>query len=267
MSKLYLFCLLAIFWTSEAYSEQMKVLKIAAIDWCPQICPREEPDGYVVDLINKIYAHHIAKIEIHYYPWSRAIKYVAEGKYDALLSPAKKEAPHLIFPKFAVGSQQMCFFTLIEDHWKYTGVESLKNRNIGVAKDSSVEELNDYLTDNPNQFQYQPYHDRYFEQNYKKLKKGRINSLIFTKNTTIWELNKIGKLDKINNAGCVSRAPIYIAFTPVKSKAAKVTQLIGWFDVGMYESIVNGYAETVLKKYGLSSNTILKVPIKIEQNH
>ena len=79
---------------------QAETIKIAAIDWCPQICINEESPGYTVELIKKIFQNSEYTVNIDIFPWTRAIKYVSEGRYDALLAPAKKEAPHLIFPNF-----------------------------------------------------------------------------------------------------------------------------------------------------------------------
>lgn len=231
-------------------------INIAAIDWCPQICPEESKPGYVIDIINSIYGDQKIKLVIDYYPWSRAINYVRDGKYDALLSPAKPEAPDLIYPHQAIGSQQMCFFTKKDDTWRYTGLPSLANKQIGIASDTSIEELNQFVKDNPQQFQFQPYLERYVEQNFNKLKKSRMDTFLFTKNTTLWELNKMGVLDQVNQAGCVNRAPIYIAFSP-KIAANKVAKLIKTFDSGIVTLHKSGALDEIFQRYGLSSETWL----------
>jgi len=86
-------------------------IKIAAIDWCPQICLDVDKPGYTVDLIKEVFKDSKYTLVIDVFPWTRAIQLVSNGHYDALLAPAKKEAPNLIFPDIAVGYQQMCFFT------------------------------------------------------------------------------------------------------------------------------------------------------------
>jgi hypothetical protein len=66
---------------------------------------------------------------------TRAINYVSEGRYDALLAPAKKEAPHLRFSNFSVGYQQVCFFTDAKSTWNYQGEQSLTGaQNIKETK-------------------------------------------------------------------------------------------------------------------------------------
>jgi len=91
-----------------------KTIKVAAIDWCPQICPNQEKSGYVVDLVNKAFTDSDYQLQIDYFPWSRAIKYVLSGQYHALLSPAKAEAPQLRYPKIPVGKQDMCFLPVLK---------------------------------------------------------------------------------------------------------------------------------------------------------
>lgn len=231
-----------------------EVFKIAAIDWCPQICPNEPLPGYVIDVVEKIYQDYPIKIKIDYYPWSRAIKYVQDGTYDALLSPAKPEAPDLLYPKQAVGSQQMCFFVMKDFDWQYSNIASLKNLQIGIAQDTSIEELNHYVTRHPEQFQFQPYLDRYVEQNVNKIAKGRIDTFLFTKNTTLWELQKLGKQNEVKNAGCVSRAPIYLAFTP-SAKSTKIQRLVQHFDETIVKMFHQGQLKEIFQRYNLSDST------------
>ena len=58
---------------------QAETIKVAAIDWCPQICVDETRPGYTVELIKKIFQDSEYTLEIDLFPWSRAIKYVSEG--------------------------------------------------------------------------------------------------------------------------------------------------------------------------------------------
>ncbi|MFT5295001.1 MAG: polar amino acid transport system substrate-binding protein [Colwellia sp.] len=69
-----------------------KTIRIAAIDWCPQVCINQPIEGYTVELIRKVFEESDFELVIDIYPWSRAIKYVTNGEYDALLSPAKKRS-------------------------------------------------------------------------------------------------------------------------------------------------------------------------------
>ena len=243
------FFLLHFLLSSSLISAQ--TIKVAAIDWCPQICNDKLRPGYTVELIKEIYQGSEYQLQIDIFPWSRAIKYVSEGKYDALLAPAKKEAPQLVFPRFGVEMQRMCFFTSTNEDWLFKGELSLVNKQIGIAYDTSIEELNDYIKKHPEQFQFQPYHERYVSQNAKKVLKGRIDAFLFTKNTTILELKKAALEQSIKSAGCVSQAEIYLAFTANKNKSEKVTSAIRFFEYRLELLVKSGYKDKLYQKYGI----------------
>ncbi|MCP4325218.1 MAG: amino acid ABC transporter substrate-binding protein [Alteromonadales bacterium] len=232
---------------------QAEKINISAIDWCPQICPQQKDKGYVVDLINEVYKGSQYEVEINYSPWSRAIKNVQTGESDALLSPAKAEAPSLIYPQSPVGTQRMCFFTSIDSAWIYSGPDSLKNKKIGIAIDTSIEELNNYVHAHPEQFQFRPYHDRYVLQNTKKLEKKRIDTFLFTRNTTIYTLKKANIFEKYREAGCVSEADIYIAFSPKQKSTDKISNIIKLFDRRVIELKKRGYIKRLMQRYGLDN--------------
>jgi ABC-type amino acid transport substrate-binding protein len=230
---------------------QAETIKVAAIDWCPQICANEEKPGYTIELIEKIFQEGEYTLEIDLFPWSRAIKYVSEGRYDALLAPAKKEAPHLVFPNFSVGHQQMCFFIDSNSTWRYSNKQSLKDLKIGIANDTSIEELNGYIKENPEQFHYQPYHERFVAQNAGKVLKKRIDAFIFTKNTTLYELKNENLHHKIKNAGCVSKAEIFLAFTPENKKKQQINKMINYFNKRMALLMEAGEINKIHQKYGI----------------
>lgn len=233
--------------SQQTHSEEIRV---AAIDWCPNICPQQpNKPGYVVELIERIYANSDFRVEIDYFPWSRAINNVRFRQHDALLAPGKKEAPDLIYPHHAVGNQTMCFYTATNNRWQFNGEQSLKGLQIGVAADTSIEELNNYMLRNPKQFQFKPYSQDYIRRSTLKLFKDRFDTFIFTRNATQYELKLSGLYDQVRNAGCVSSTPIYMAFTPNKHKQQKVNKAKAFFDWRMRLLQQRGYIDALLKKY------------------
>ena len=235
---------------SNSYEIPRSKLRVSAIDWCPQICPSSKnKPGYVVEIMQLLLRKSDLSLHIDIYPWSRAIKYVTQGNYSALLSPAKKEAPSLIYPRVPIGIQKMCFFTLADSTWRYKGSESLKGISIGVADGTSLEELSEYHHQNQHQFQSQPYHERFLIQNIKKLVKGRIDTFIFSRNTTLLETNNMTDPFPIRMANCVSDAPIYVAFTSNKKFSKIINQVIQRFDTEMLNTITQREVEFILAKY------------------
>jgi len=230
---------------------QSETLKVASIDWCPQLCEGSDKPGYINDIVTAIFSSSPYSLQTRVYPWSRAIKYVSRGSNQALLSPAKAEAPDLLYPKHEVGIQRMCFFTSKSSQWRYTDAESLKGMKIGIANDTSIEELNEFIGKNKKQFQYLPYNDSYLATSFRKLDAKRIDSFLFTFNSTVYYLNNHNLDYKYRSAGCVSLAKVYMAFTPVSAQREKVQLMMNFFDDGMARLKSNGQLQIIMDKYGL----------------
>lgn len=244
-----LFFLFPIFNGQVFAQDEQKLIKIASIDWCPQLCPKEDNKGYIYDLVTAIYEQQGFILDIEDMPWSRAIALTQRGERIALLSPAKAEAPDLRYPKENVGIQRMCFFTGIKSNWTFKGENSLENLSIGIAIDTSIEELNGYVKTHSNQFQFLPYGEYYISTSLKKLDLMRIDAFLFTLNTTNHEIRKAGLTNLYRSAGCVSKSNIYIAFSPAKDVQSEVDQLILAYDSGIKKLRASGQAQKILLKY------------------
>lgn len=229
-----------------------EVIKFAAIDWCPQLCGEQKDQGYIIELIKKIYPASEYQLEIDFFPWSRAIKVVRSGQYHALLSPAKYEAPGLRYPVNPAGFQQMCFFVLRENNWRYTGVQSLASLRIGIAADTSIEELNQYFLENEAQFQVQPYLERYVAQHVNKLLKHRVDTFIFTRNTTVLELSKLNLDDKITIAGCVKSEMVFVAFSSHPDVEKQISNYLAIYDAEYPSLVDSGWIQSLYNKYNIS---------------
>lgn len=235
----------------EATADNRIQLKIAAIDWCPQLCLKQQKPGYIRELVERIYDSTEYKLEISTYPWSRALTMVRQGRVDAVLSPAKAEAPDLKYPETEVGIQRMCFFTLSTNPWQYNGLKSLAGLQFGVATDTSLEELNEYAAQHPIQFQRQPYHERYILQQAQKLRRGRIDAFLFTYNSTRYELQQNGQWQDFKSVGCVSNAKVYMAFTPKREMQSKTEHMIKQFDQRMKTLEQTDTPAEIMRRYGL----------------
>jgi len=240
-------CLL---FSSFSHAER-QLIRVAAIDWCPQICPNAAKPGYIIELVKQIYRDTQYDLDIKIYPWSRAIVMARQGQVEALLSPAKAEAPDLLYPINEVGTQRMCFFNKRDDDWRYVNIHSLKAKQFGLSSETSLEELNDYAALHPEQFQYLPYNERHIVQQANKVLKNRIDAFLFTYNSTVYTLKNASKWQKFKSAGCVQEAEIYMAFTPQLSKQADVKRMMEVFDENMANLKAGSEIQQVMKSYGL----------------
>lgn len=234
-----------------AQDDDRKALRIAQIDWCPEICPAETRQGYVVELIEAAFEDSDFRLEYTTYPWSRALVATRTGLDIAVIAPAKKEAPDLIYPQYPVGTQRACFYTRANSDWRYTGADSLKGLSLGLPTDMSLEELQDYVVENKEQFHFQSITDRYVVLSIRMLVTGRLDAFGFTENAVLYRLEKDGIKTKIRQAGCVSEAPVYLAFSPTSKHAADRAEAMALFDARMAEMIASGRAANIRARYNL----------------
>lgn len=235
-----------------AATASAEVIKINAIDWCPQLCADSGKPGYVMDTVKLVFEGSPYEIEAKTYPWTRAILGVYNGKSHALLSPAKNEAPKLRYPQHAIGVQRMCFFTSVDSEWYYQGLSSLKNLKIGIAYDTSIAELNDYVSLNREQFEFLPYNHEFLIRNLNMLSRKRLDTFLFTYNSTIFSLQQLNLESSYREAGCVSSEPIYMAFSPNPDQSDQIDELMRFFDRRMQTLKETGQIESIMKSYGLA---------------
>ena len=235
-----------------ACHSQAELIKIASIDWPPQLIVDSKKSGYINDIIRHVFKNSPYQLQIKTYPWSRAIRLVQSGEADALLAPAKIEAPGLIYPDYEVGLQRMCFFTKEDSTFQYKGVSSLAGMKIGILQDGSISKpLTKYVTNHPDQFSYMPYNKSYLQQSIGKLLIGRIDAFLFTYNSTIFALKRMKNAELVRVAGCDYRAKVYLAFTPAKNSKVDIIQLQTYFDQKMAILINSPKLQKIMHSYGL----------------
>ncbi|ASP35995.1 ABC transporter substrate-binding protein [Labrenzia sp. VG12] len=239
-------------WAAKSLAADRIPINIAAIDWCPQICPQARDPGYIIDIVEEVFRSSPYEPVVRIYPWSRAIQYVRNGRAHALLSPAKAEAPDLVYPEQEIGIQSMCFFVLKDSPWTYEGNLSLEGHLTGLASDTSIEELNSLIEDRSDLFFVQPYSDEYIQNSVNMLRAGRVNSFLFTYNTTLHILRTMGAEKDIRSAGCVSNAKVYMAFSPAPGLSADVDDMVTYFDRKMRKFKAEGGVKEVMTRYGLA---------------
>ncbi len=239
----------ALILSQESFATE--ALVVSSIDWCPQLCSTGDKKGYVMDTVQAIFKDSPYQLEVKTYPWSRAIKTVENGQAHALLSPAKEEAPNLIFPEQEIGIQRMCFFTKSQSDWKYTGPKSLVGIKVGLALDTSIEELNSFISNNPKQFEFIPYSDSFLDISLKKTQYDRIDTFLFTYNSTKYELNKKKLSSEFREAGCVTKSKIYMAFSPISNDGTDINEIMNYFNTKMKSFKKSGKINNIMSNYGL----------------
>lgn len=226
-----------------------KQIKLATTNWCPYACDRStELPGIVYE-----YIHHIAKqrgieVNITFYPWARAIKSVAKGKENGLLTAIPAEAPNLLFTTTATMNYQVCFYTHRDSNWRYLGIESLDQIRLGVIADYGYgEPVDSYVANAAGQEDVASISGNDgLGRLMSLLEKKRIDALIDDQHVVIWEIKHINRYRRkvFKEAGCLVDTPFYLALDP---KLTWSLALVEWLNVAFKKPENIEYLNRVIK--------------------
>lgn len=236
--------------TIPSIASSTKAIHISTVDWCPFICPSSaENPGLLVEYTKAIFDRAGYNLNFEVFPWSRALINMRSGKSDALLAPAKSEAPDLIYPDTEIGVQRFCFFSLNGDPWLYERPESITNRKILYPRDVFPPELDEYKSSAI--LSKLTYSSNYLKQAIAMLKLGRIESVLMNYYPMIEYLNNHNLSDMIKLSGCVSSQKLYLAFSPVPEKKKNNEKLLTVFEERIAELKKEQFFQKLLVKYKL----------------
>lgn len=246
MLKIRSLCLACLFFSAQSTAS----ITIATIDWCPFICPNDSgKPGLLVEYTKAIFGDLDKDINFVVYPWSRAIKMTNEGKVDALLSPAKSEAPGLLYPEHEIGIQQFCFFSRYDDPWFYDGLSSINERTVIYPSDA-LPDIFKNAKHSAVLINY-PYNDAYMPKATDILLKGRVDSFMMTSHSVMHFVNQNKLNARIRKSGCVHQQKLYLAFSPSKALSGKIRPLLNRFDKNITKLKRKQYFDTLLEKYDM----------------
>ncbi|WP_250656950.1 substrate-binding periplasmic protein [Alkalimarinus coralli] len=234
-----------------ASAEDKTLLKISAIDWCPQICAQDsENPGYLVEILQNLFKDSPYIFDIKIYPWSRAISLVRFGSAQALLSPSKEEAPDLYYHQVPLSYQVHCFFKSADDSWVYKSDDSLLSKKIIIYQDHSYGNiLKEYLSAERNGMFLLPYNDGYIEQAINLVRAKRADTFLFTLNSvTHYLINN--KITDIKRDTCIKKDELWLALSPMHTGLNK--QVTEFLDRKLVGFIKTKEYRAILKKYHVS---------------
>lgn len=240
----FLFILFALPLSTLASSE---VLKVAVIDWCPQICLTQKDKGFLIDIFDQFaMKEHYAVNYIHL-PWSRGIDQVKKGQVDVLLAPSKKEGEGLYFPAEEIGAQQMCFYGKKSLKWQYKGIKSIHSKMIiAAAQDASLVELELFARQNPKLFDFQPINDHSVLVN--RILKNQGDVFLYTRKSIVSYLKERKLEGLIESKGCLKAEELYAALRPTDVIWAQA--LDEKFSRFMRQARKNGAILQIMRHYG-----------------
>ena len=236
-----------------------ETLSFSFDDWCPYTCmdpatqqPDEAAPGYYVEILRAVFEPLGYDLEFVTRPWERAIEETRQGRLDAVLSPAKSEAPDLIFPAEEIGALAWCFYTKRKHDWEYGGLESLAGETLGVLTGNYFgKELTRYVEDNKGDMKkvQEITGLDFLAKNTNKLIAGRISVMLDEPATTDYFIMVNHLEGMIRKANCVESRNMYVAFSPLRATSEQYALI---FTQGMARLRETGALKTILEKYGLT---------------
>lgn len=227
-------------------------ISFVADEWPPfNGIPGGEPEGYLLDIVRAVFEPKGHRVKYLILPWTRALRGVEDGNYDALLGPFPSEAPGLIFPDEEVGYTTLSFFTRADSVWKFAGLESLADIRLGIIQDYAYRPwLQDFRRKHPENFIVLSGEDA-IERNLQLLIRGRIDAIPTNEQSFRYRAKRAGVLEKVRLAGrdtIGEGKKLYIAFSPKRSTSEEYAQMLS---AGIRELRRSGRLYEILAQYGL----------------
>ena len=223
---------------------------IVADEWSPY-CGKAGSTypGYGVEIAKRVFEAAGYTFKYLNLPWTRAIKDTREGKYNAIIGAFKDEAPDFVFPEEEFGVSRYAFYAKQGSQWKYSGIESLHAKKIGLIKGYSYgDELNAYFKENAERVQYVSGNDPLL-LNIKKLLAGRFDTLIAGENVMIYKIKEMGVLEEVINVGVTDISDkLYVAFSPMNIQSTQYAKI---FSKGIQNLRKSGELNHILNRYEL----------------
>ncbi|MBN1968627.1 MAG: transporter substrate-binding domain-containing protein [Candidatus Delongbacteria bacterium] len=240
-----------VFFLSLVMFLQSEEIRVSADNWMPYNgTPGDKKEGFVIDVLKKIFNSEKITVTYDVKPWARAVQMGLDGEVDAVIGALTSDAEGFIFPEETIGNLANDFFVPVDSDWKYKDINSLIGKKIGIIKDYSYgEEFDKYIENNPKSFDTVG-GENAIDLNIKKLAINRIDLLIDTKVVITFRAKELGMLDKIKYVGDDGKLdPMYVAFSPKNPNSKKYAKM---FDDGVRKLRSSGELGKILEEYGLS---------------
>lgn len=227
-------------------------ITLVADTWCPYNCePGADLPGFMVEIAETIFKKRGHAIEYKVTPWTRAIQDVRTGKSDGLIGPGKEDAPDFVFPTEKVALMKNVFYGKKGLSWKYTGIDSLKEKTLGVVKGYTyTDEIDGYIKENEKMSQLVQVTsgENVLASNVKKLLAGRIDLILEDANVMQYHLKKNALEKEVVEVGELAADDLYIAFSPSNPLSRSYAEMIS---EGMILLRKSGELKEILEKYGI----------------
>ncbi len=226
---------------------------------CPYSCVDSGKDkGFVIDIASYVFSQMGYKVEYkNIESKEKALEGLRSKEYDALIGISPKEAPDLIFSRYALAYSHDVIVVPKYSKWKYTSPASLDVLTLGVIDGYDYDDvINDHvLKHKDDKRKVQVVGGKYASKdNLKKLRYDKITALIDNQHRLQYFYAKKKKLFPFKVAKKLNYSEIRIAFSP---KDYKAKQRARSFSHELNKLQGSPQMQSILKRYGLIERNIL----------
>lgn len=249
MNRYTIICLASVLWLllgTIHNSHAKTMVSLATVEWPPYVGQKLKNYGFASEIITEAFARVGYTVQISFLPWERALRKVAEGKYDATY-PAyyseERTVTYLLSNPFSTGI--LGFYKRKDMPISFQTLHDLQAYTIGVVRG--------YV--NTEEFDNAPYLKKDIadndEQNIRKLLKGRVDLIVIDRfvahhilHTTLPE--GISLLEFVEPPLAVKA--LHLLF----SRAVEgYEQTVKDFHYGLQQISTDGTIQKILQKHGL----------------
>ena len=226
------------------------VITIVGDQWPPyNDDPASATPGYVVELAKEIFAKKNHEVKYVMVPWSRAVDGVTKGTYTGAIGAMDGDVPGGVLSTEPIGVNHNAFYAKKGGTWKYTGIPSLVNKQVGLIKDYTYDKGEFDTWAASSKTVGWTMGDTPLLTNLKKIEAGRLDLTVEDPNVFTWIVKQNKLSDKFEQVGSlVTRNPLYISFSPANPKSKEYAKILS---DGIAEMRANGKLKALLDKYGL----------------
>ncbi|KAA8977784.1 transporter substrate-binding domain-containing protein [Halospina sp. K52047b] len=236
---------------SETDGEDLPVITLVADEWCPFNCaPDAESPGILVEIARQALLLEGYRVDYQSMPWRRAIRGVRNGNFHGIIGAGPAETPDFHFPDQPLAMAHHSLFTLPDNDWTYTSLESLAAIRLGVIQEYSYGGLHDdYIQPNEsnNRRLMVLSGNQVLPRLIQLLEMGRIDALAAEEKVLEYHYSQEGRINPLRNAGLAYQEELYIAFSPAKPDGRELADALNrgmtkLREQGMITDILNDYS-------------------------
>ena len=199
--------------------------------------------GIYAGIIREVCKHLDIEAEFRQYPWKRCVKYVREGKADAIFPPiiTKERSEFLYFPDEAIMMKRVGLFALKDRGIRVETLDDLRDKVVGVNMGYSYGPAFDSCQGLEKDY------SRNIKMQVQKLLHKRMDVAAAVEAPFMLISNQLGAGDTIERVYVISEVASYVAFS--KAIGPKGKMLAEKFSRVLYQLKKDGVIRKIKEKY------------------